>query len=327
MPSMTPGTERLERAAERWLPERVRRPLAAGLGLARRPQARRAALALAIFIAAAVYVRMMLDPYRGDAYGYWLAPRYDHLYNTAVLDAPHGYLYSPAFLQALWPFLSLPWELFYALWLGVMMVATVWVCRPWLSILILPWVFITFGIPLLQIPRHSLSSANVYFFMGLAVVASFRWPWTYSVLFLTKVTPGIGALWFLVRREWSNLAIALGATAAISAVSFVLAPGWWFDWFTVLRNNSSYPEPAFAIHFLPLITRLAIAVLMIVVAARFDARWVLPIATVLAMPYIADTALIILVCVAPLLRRDAWTQSPSRQPTEPEPALAGALAS
>jgi hypothetical protein len=326
MPSMTPGTERLEHAVDRWLPERVRHALAAGLDLARRPQVRRAVLTLAILIAVAAYVRMMLNPFRGDAYGYWLAPRGKQLYMTALLDAPHGYLYSPAFIQIMWPFLALPWEVFYGLWLGVIMVAAVWVCRPWLTILVLPWVFITFGIPLLQVPRHSLSSANVYFFMGLAAVASFRWPWTYSVLFLTKVTPGITVLWFVVRREWRNLAIALGATAAISAVSFVLAPGWWFDWITVLKNNSTYPEPAFAIHFLPLIPRLALAAILVVVAAYFDARWVLPIAVVLAMPYIADTALIILVCVAPLLRRDSWTEGPARQPVEPEPALAGALA-
>jgi hypothetical protein len=124
---------------------------------------------------------------------------------------------------------------------------------------------------------------------------------------LTKVTPGIALLWFVVRREWRNLGIALATTAAIVAVSFVIAPSLWFDWATALKNNSSYPEPAFAYHILPLIPRLVIAAVMVAVAARDNARWVVPIAIVVAMPYIADTALIILLCVAPLLRGDSWT--------------------
>jgi hypothetical protein len=153
--------------------------------------------------------------------------------------------------------------------------------------------------------------------MGVAVVAGFRWPWTYAFLLLTKVTPGIGLLWFLVRREWRNLAIALGATLAVVAVSFSFSSNLWFDWVTVIKNNAGYGEPAFAIHILPLIPRLIIAAVLTVVAARYNARWVLPIATVLALPYIADTGLIILVCVVPLLRNDAWTLPRPRRTTAP----------
>jgi Glycosyltransferase family 87 len=301
-------------AVARLMPEGMLRATNRTLDFVRRPDVRRAILVLAVLLAIAAYARFMADIYRGDAYGYWYDMRQSPLYYTAPDTAPHGYLYSPAFIQAMWPLLSLPWEIFYGIWLGLLTITVLWLARPWLSLPIFALTFVTFGVALLAIPRHSLSSGNIYLFMGLAVVAGFRWPWTYAFLFLTKVTPGVGVLWFLVRREWKSLAIVVVATVAVVAVSFVINPGWWFDWITVLRNNAGYPEPDFAYHILPLAPRLAIAVVMVVVAAHFNARWVLPIATVLAMPYIADTALIILICVAPLARGDAWTLGRSRKP-------------
>jgi hypothetical protein len=302
-------------AVDRLLPDQARRALNATLAFARRRDVGRVVLVLALLLAAAVYVRQISYMFQGDAYGYWLAIRRDHLYITDLGNAPHGYLYSPAFIQAIWPLVLLPWEAFYAIWLAVYMVVLVWLCRPWLTLAILPWVFVTFGIGLLQVPRHSISSGNVYLYMGLAVAAGFRWPSAHAFLLLTKVTPGITLLWFVVRREWRNLAIALVTTAAIVAVSFVVAPNLWFDWVTVLRNNSTYGEPDFALRILPLIPRLIIAAVVVAVAAWFNARWALPIAIILAMPYIADTAFIILVCVAPLLRNDSWTLPRPRRAT------------
>ena len=295
-----------------FVPDPVLRVWTAATEMAGRREVRRLVLALALLLAAAAYIRFMADIFRGDAYGYWESIRRSVLYITALDTAPHGYLYSPAFIQILWPLFSLPWEIFYGIWLALLTVTLLWIARPWLSLAIFAPVFVTFGIGLLLVPRHSLASGNIYLFMGLAVVAGFRWPSTYAFLLLTKVTPAVGLLWFIVRREWRNLAIALGTTAAIVAVSFAFSSNLWFDWLTVLKQNSGYGEPAFAIHFLPLIPRLAIAVVLTIVAAHYNARWVLPIATVLALPYIADTGLIILVCVAPLLRHDAWTESRAR---------------
>ena len=299
----------------KYVPDPVLLRWTAIMEFARRRDVRRVVLVVALVLAAGAYIRFMADIFRGDAYGYWESIRRDVLYITALDTAPHGYLYSPAFIQILWPLFALPWEIFYGIWLGLLTVTLLWLARPWLSIAIFAPVFLTFGISLLLVPRHSLASGNIYLFMGLAVVAGFRWPSTYAFLLLTKITPGIGLLWFVVRREWRNLAIALGTTAVIVAVSFVFSSNLWFDWVTVIRNNSSYGEPAFAIHFLPLIPRLAIAVVLTVVAAHYDARWVLPIATLLALPYIADTGLIMLVCVAPLARRDGWTESRPKSST------------
>jgi hypothetical protein len=281
-------------------------------------------LALTALLAAGVFARGMLDVYKGDAYGYWSAVRLPHLYITALATGPHGYLYSPAFVQMIWPILMLPWEWFYGIWLALGLATLVWLLRPALTIATLPFVFITFGVWLLAIPRHSLASMNVTMFMGIAIAAGFRWPGTWSLLVLTKVTPGISLLWFLVRREWRSLMIAFGFTAAVCAVSFVISPGWWFDWVTVIRNNSQYPEPDFAIRFLPLIPRLIIAAAMVVLGARYDAKWVMPFAAVMAMPYISDTSLIVLAAVPPLLRHDAWTEPRRSKPVSALSATAPA---
>jgi len=67
--------------------------------------------------------------------------------------------------------------------------------------------------------------------MGAAIVAGFRWPGAWSFLLLTKVTPGIGVLWFAVRREWHSFGIALATTLLVVVISFALAPHLWFQWF------------------------------------------------------------------------------------------------
>jgi hypothetical protein len=302
-------------AALRLVPAPLVRRWALTAAWAQQKTVRRAVLALAILLAAAAYAYYLRNVYEGDAYGYWQSVRWADLYHNAIASgsAPQGYLYSPAFDQALWPLLSLPWLVFHAIWLGLLTALLTWMARPWLACLIFA-TFLVPGIDLVAIPRHYLSSGNIFLPMALAVVAGFRWPWAHSFLLLTKVTPGVGLLWFLARREWRNLLIALAATGAVVAVSFTFSSNLWFDWINVLKSNSGNPEPGFALHVLPLLPRLAIASLMTVVAARYNARWVVPIAAMIALPYIPDTALIMLLGVVPLLRHDAWTEGKAGEP-------------
>ena len=58
-------------------------------------------------------------------------------------------------------------------------------------------------------------------------------------MLLTKVTPGVGLLWFVVRREWRPLVIALGVTAAIVTVTFVAVPWMWADWISMVLAEGS----------------------------------------------------------------------------------------
>ena len=61
-----------------------------------------------------------------------------------------------------------------------------------------------------------LNAANINLLIVAAVLIGFRHPWAWAFVALTKVTPGVGMLWFAVRREWRHFAIAAGATVAIA---------------------------------------------------------------------------------------------------------------
>ena len=57
-----------------------------------------------------------------------------------------------------------------------------------------------------------LYHGNIDLILAAAIVAGFRWPVAWAVVLHTKLTPGIGLLWFAVRREWRPLLIAGAAT-------------------------------------------------------------------------------------------------------------------
>jgi hypothetical protein len=130
---------------------------------------------------------------------------------------------------------------------------------------------------------------QVHLFIAAAIVLGFRSPalWAFSIL--TKVTPGVGLLWFLVRREWRSLAIALGMTLAIAALSFLLSPTAWFDWVAFLRASSGSGELLYP--------RIAAAALIVVAGALTNRRWTIPIAVVLALPVVWVESYVILLAI------------------------------
>jgi hypothetical protein len=146
----------------------------------------------------------------------------------------------------------------------------------------------------------------------------------WAFILLTKVTPGIGLFWFLVRHEWRSLAIALSVTAALAAASFAFAPGPWADWIAVLRVTEANPvRPSTPFDFIPLPARIAIAGGLVVWAARTDRRWVVPVAATLALPVVYLNGLALLVA-APYL----WTKDRERRlAPKAVPVTAGAAAS
>jgi hypothetical protein len=117
------------------------------------------------------------------------------------------------------------------------------------------------------------------------VVAGFRFPAVWGFILLTKVTPGVGLLWFAVRREWRALGFVAVATAGVVILSFALAPGLWNDWIQLLASEGqSGARPDFEVVALALPLRLAIAALVVTWGARNDYRWTVPVAVFLAMP-------------------------------------------
>ena len=156
---------------------------------------------------------LIVIPYAGrsfgyDAYSYW-SISLDDLYGARwqSIFTLGAFRYAPpiAFLFA--PFGLLPWWLFLLLWEALDAGAR---SRGWAD----AGRFVLLALPPVAL---ELYHGNVHLLMAAAIALGFRHPWTWSFVILTKVTPGIGLLWFAVRREWRSLAIALGFTAAVRA--------------------------------------------------------------------------------------------------------------
>jgi hypothetical protein len=157
----------------------------------------------------------------------------------------------------------------------------------------------------------NLYFGNLDLLMGAAIVAGFRHPGAWAFLFLTKVTPGIGVLWFAFRREWRKLWIALATTALIIGVSFLIAPGLWGMWVDALLAMSALPQ---SVLYPPLAVRLPIAALLIWYAARTNRAWLLPVACLVAVPnpwFVAYAILGASVVLADPRRRQAPGAIPS----------------
>lgn len=231
-----------------------------------------------------------------DAYAYW-STRDGVLYDASSVGVLGSYLYSPAFALLIAPFTWLPWLLFNAGWTALN-VAIVWaLARRWsLVALLFP--------PVLM----ELVAGNVHLVYAAVAVFGLRYPVLWVLPLVTKVTPGIGLLWFLVRREWRQLAIAIGATGALVAVSYVLAPGAWGEWIGLMLASDAAPTatPGFFIP-VPLPIRLAAAALVVVWGAHTNRPWVLPIAMALALPLLWLNGLATLLGLAPTLI-DRWNE-------------------
>lgn len=221
-----------------------------------------------------------------EAFCYWVASIHAP-YTLSDWTEPVAYVYSPAFLQAIAPLTELPWIWFIGAWTAVLILAVRFLTGPRL-----------FAVGIL-LAAVELAGGNISLLLAAAMVLGFRWPAAWAFVLLTKVTPGIGLLWFVVRREWRSLGIALGATALVIAASAVLMPGAWLEWFGLLvrlagRDGTSAALP------IPFLVRLPIAVAVVVWGARTDRRWTVPVAGMLALPALWYGGLTMLLAVIAL---------------------------
>ncbi len=223
-------------------------------------------------------------------------------------NAIGAYPYSPAFAQLLSPLNLLPWTLFVAAWTAILIAAVWFLTGP---------DYLLLG---LVVGAMEIAGGNVSLLLALAIVKGFRHPWTWAFLLLTKITPGVGLLWFAVRREWRALAIALGATAAIAAVSYLLMPQAWRDWTDLLRGNTGKGGTWAAIP-IPLLVRGPIGVALIAWGARRNQRWTVPVGAMLALPALWYGSLSMLLGVIPLTTREerarAWALLRAAAPRTP----------
>jgi hypothetical protein len=218
-----------------------------------------------------------------DAYAYWTT-RSGDLYASAEAGRIGAYLYSPAFAQLVWPEIQLPWPVFCAIWTALLC-AVYWALVGRLALPLLLF---------LPIPAE-IVSGNVHLLTAAAIVLGFRYPAAWALPILTKVTPGIGLLWFAVRREWRALGIASVATLGITAVSFAVAPGAWHAWLTVLEHNAGAPidTPGWYAP-VPLFVRLPVAAALLIWGGATDRRWTVPVAVTLSLPILWFNSLAVL---------------------------------
>ena len=232
-------------------------------------------------LAAAVVVLILVIAYRvpsheawptgQEAYCYWL-PGLADPYARSTWTDPVAYVYSPAFLQGIAILKMLPWEAFLTAWTVILLLAIRYLAgaRLWA-------VAIVFAV-------LEVLGGNIHLLLAVAIVAGFRWPAAWAFVLLTKVTPGVGLLWFAVRREWQNLGIALGATAALAAVSWAIAPAAWADWIDVLAASATKTVGTWAALPIPVWLRLPFAAAVVIWGARTDRAWTVPVAAMLALP-------------------------------------------
>ena len=225
-----------------------------------------------------------------DAYSYWSIDFADLYGRTLESNFTLGaFRYAPPIAYLFGPLGALPWWLFLWLWAALMLAA--------IATLGGRWALIVVALPPVAL---ELYHGNVHLFMAVAVAVGFRHPWAWSFVLLTKITPGIGLLWFVVRREWRSLAIALGATLAVAGVSYVVAPNYWTEWIDATLSNLDEPQ-----HYSvppPAWIRLPIAALVVAWGARTDRPWTVAVAATIGLPIIWPHGLCLALAAIPFLR-------------------------
>jgi hypothetical protein len=245
------------------------------------------------------------DPFAGqlvtaqDARSYYGLNLADLYTGRTDWNSIGAYPYSPAFATLVYPLNLLPWPLFVGAWTALL-IGAVW--------LLTGRELFLFG---MVIGALEIAGGNISLLLAVAIVWGFRWPWTWAFVILTKITPGIGLLWFALRREWRSLGIAVGATALVVALSFVVMPGNWFAWVDLLFANAGKGGTWASIP-IPLWLRLPAGLLLIAWGAPRDQRWVVPVGAMLALPALWYGSLSMLLGVIPLTTPDERARGWSR---------------
>jgi hypothetical protein len=227
-----------------------------------------------------------------DALSYWLYSMDDPY---AITHGTMGsFVYSPIAARLFSPASLLPWPTFLWLWLAILIGTVVWLGgrRWWLAAFAFPPVAL------------ELYHGNVHLLIAAAIALGFRYPAAWSFVLVTKVTPGVGLLWFAVRREWRPLAIALGVTGLLVAVSLAVDfPLWgeWIDRQLLVSLNQAPNQPQLPV---PLWLRLAAAAALVVWGARTDRKWTVPASAAIAMPVLWVAALAVLAAIPALERAE-----------------------
>lgn len=240
-----------------------------------------------------------------DAWVYHTADL-DHLYAGSSV-ATATYNYSPAFAWWTTPLRALPWPVFHTLVIGLEVVSLAYlVSAPLAAVLILaqaPLVFL------------ELDVGNLNLLTAAFVVAAVRAPALWAFPLLTKVTPGVGLVWYAVRLEWRALGVALIATLLFALPAVILMPGAWGEWLTVLSGNVGASEEL--LRTIPVLLRLGLAAVVVAWGAATGRLWAVPLGAAVAVTSQAVGWLIVLGIVR-LYRDGRMRTTPARWLRRPD---------
>jgi hypothetical protein len=238
-----------------------------------------------------------------DAFAYWHLDIADPY--TLGAGSFGAFTYTPVAARLFAPAAALSWPAFLFLWLAILVATVIWLgWRRALLVLAFPPVAV------------ELYHGNIHLLIAAAIALGFRYPAAWAFVLLTKVTPGVGLLWFAVRREWRSLGIALGATTVVTVASLVVDGQLWSEWLSgaILRvAQEGVGQPTLPV---PLALRLPAAALLVTWGGLTDRRWTVPAAATLALPVPWFSGLAILACL-PALNRPELAPRRRRQPVTP----------
>ena len=241
----------------------------------------------------AMYLFVVVAPAAGtvgfDAFAYW-SVNLDHPYRL-VAGQLGAFPYTPIAARLFAPAALLPWPTFWWLWSAVLVATAAWLgWRRTLMILAFPPVAI------------ELYHGNIHLLLAAAIVIGMRYPAAWAFVLVTKVTPGVGLIWFLVRRQWRHLAVAIGATTALVLVSVIVDGRLWREWIVDgLLPVASGPVQQVYIG-IPLLIRLPVAALLVAWGARTDRAWTVPAGAALALPVLWLSGLAVLAAIPAINR-------------------------
>ena len=112
-----------------------------------------------------------------DAHAYWLSDGY-----SRASQETDAFSYSPPILLLFQAIRAvMPWEVFAYVY-SIAIALGIWVLAGPFTLLVLftPQV------------ATEISLGNIHIFLALVTVFGLRWPWLWSFVLLTKVTPGVG---------------------------------------------------------------------------------------------------------------------------------------
>jgi hypothetical protein len=240
-----------------------------------------------------VYLFAVIGPVAGtfgfDAFAYWAVDAADPY--RELVGGLGAFTYTPVAARLFDPVGSIPWPAFLWAWTAILLGTCLWLGgRRFLWVLAFPPVAL------------ELWHGNVHLLLAAMTVLGFRYPALWAFGAFAKVTPVLGLAWFLVRREWRSLGIAVAVIAAIGAVSLALDTPLWADWLALALRAESGDQVTQAQVPVPLLVRLPVAVGVVAWGGLTDRRWTVPVAVTIALPVLWPSGFAVLAACLPLSR-------------------------